>query len=333
MITIALDAMGGDLGLQATVPGVMRALARYDDIRLSLVGDSVQMKQYLSAHPQYAIYKERITLVHTTEVITMEDRPSSVLRSKKDSSMRKAIQLVKEGAADGCVSSGNTGALMALSYFILRTIPGVERPAIMKGLPTIAAETFMLDLGANVNSSATNLYEFAQMASTYVTEVLGITHPSIGLLNIGEEDGKGKETIKQCNQLLKDSGLNYYGFIEGNDIYKGTTNIVVCDGFEGNISLKSSEGLAKMISTILNDEFNKNWFTKLLALISLPVLKKINHRLNPDKYNGATLLGLNGVVVKSHGSASEYAFLQAIREARLEINAGMINKISTTMDV
>jgi glycerol-3-phosphate acyltransferase PlsX len=327
MIKIAVDAMGGDFGLSITIPASLDALQKFSDIQIYLVGKTELINSELAKYKSYQKLKNRVHITHANEVVAMDDKPSVALRRKKNSSMRLAIDLVKTKEVDACVSSGNTGALVAISYIVLRTISGIERPAIMTKLPTIKGATHMLDLGANVDSSAHNLLEFAVMADVYVRETEDKI-PTIGLLNIGEEEVKGNEVIKQSAELIKQTNLDYYGFVEGDDIYKGTTDVVVCDGFEGNIALKSSEGLAKMVSFFLKQAFNKNIFTKIVALLSLPVLNSFKQKVNPDKYNGATLLGLNGIVIKSHGGAKKYAFSQAIAEARLEAKAGIITKIS-----
>jgi len=261
----------------------------------------------------------------------MHESPSLALRNKKDSSMRVAIDLVKNDKADACVSAGNTGALMAISRFVLKTIDGVNRPAIMGRIPTIKGHTHMLDLGANINSDAQALMEFAILGSTAVKYTENISSPTIGLLNIGEEEIKGNENIKQTAELLKQSNLNYAGYVEGNDIYSGKVDLVVCNGFEGNIALKASEGVAKLMSNYLKKAFSKNFLTKLAAIIALPILKEYKSSLDPGKYNGASLLGLKGIVVKSHGGADSFSFLQAIKEAYVEAQVIITEKISESV--
>src|SRR6266536_5690733 len=261
----------------------------------------------------------------------MHEPPADALRRKKDSSMRVAINLVKEGAAQACVSAGNTGALMAISRFVLKTLPGIDRPAIASQLPTRKGVTTALDLGANVNCTPQQLVQFAVMGSALVAAVDGIERPTVGLLNIGEEDIKGNEVVKQAAEMLKTSGLNFYGNVEGDDIYKGTTDVVVCDGFVGNVALKTSEGLALMLSDFLREEFTRNPSRKLLALFALPVLRAFKRRVDPRRYNGATLLGLKGVVVKSHGGADALAFQNAIAKAHAEVTHGVLDRIAKRM--
>jgi len=242
--------------------------------------------------------------------------------------MRVAIDLVKDGTANACVSAGNTGALMAISRFVLKMLPGVDRPAIASILPTLKGQTCMLDLGANVDCSAEHLLQFGIMGAELVTSLEHKARPTVGLLNVGEEDIKGNEVVKRAAELLRASGLNFQGNVEGDDIYKGTTDVVVCDGFVGNIALKASEGVAKMFSSQLRSEFDRNLFTRLSALFALPVLNAVRRRLDPRRYNGATLIGLKGVVVKSHGSADVYAFGQAIRRAAEEARGAVLAHIS-----
>ena len=263
----------------------------------------------------------------------MDESPALAMRNKKDSSMRVAINLVKAGEAGACVSAGNTGALMATARFVLKMLPGIERPAIASELPTIKGRTFVLDLGANVDCTAEHLLQFGIMGAMLVSALDQCDAPSVGLLNIGEEEIKGNEVVKQAAELLRHSGLNFYGNIEGDDIYKGTTDVVVCDGFVGNVALKTSEGLAKMIGTMLREEFNRNLVTKIAGLIALPVLKAFKKRVDPRRYNGATLLGLRGVVVKSHGGADRYAFEHAIRQAAREVRNDVQRRITEKMAV
>ena len=262
----------------------------------------------------------------------MTDKPSHALRKKKDSSMRVAINLVKDGAANACVSAGNTGALMATARFVLKTLPGIDRPAICTALPTISGHTHVLDLGANVDSSAEHLLEFAVMGSVLTSAVDNNPNPTVGLLNIGEEELKGNERVKEAARLFNDCSLNYVGFIEGDGIYMNPTDVVVCDGFIGNVMLKASEGVAKMFGAYLKTEFKRNIFTKLSALAAYPVLKAFKKQLDPRSYNGASLLGLNGIVVKSHGGADAYAFGKAILEARKEVIKDVPNQIRKKLE-
>ncbi|MGD8593639.1 MAG: phosphate acyltransferase PlsX, partial [Gammaproteobacteria bacterium] len=275
---------------------------------------------------------ERIEIQHATQVVEMDDLPSHALRNKKDSSMRVAINLVKEGKAQACVSAGNTGALMATARFVLKTIAGVDRPAIIVLLPTIKGHTHVLDVGANVDSSAENLFEFAVMGSVLTSAVDDIDKPTVGLLNIGEEEIKGNERVKEAGRLLANSELNYIGFVEGDDIYKGTADVVVCDGFVGNVSLKTTEGVAQLIAHFVKQEFSKNIFTRLSALVALPVLKSLKKRIDPRRYNGASLVGLQGIVIKSHGNADKLSYAYAIREAVLEVKMNVPQRIRNQLE-
>lgn len=326
LTTIALDAMGGDHGVSVVVPAALAALAENPELKLILVGDSQVLSDELNR--RRAVPGERLVLQHASQVVAMDEPPSSALRGKKDSSMRVAINLVKDGAAQACVSAGNTGALMATARFVLKTLPGIDRPAIATALPTIGGHVHMLDLGANIDSSADHLYQFAAMGSVLTSLVDGIERPSVGLLNIGEEEIKGNEQVKEAGKLLSRSDLNYYGNVEGDDIFKGTVDVIVCDGFIGNVALKTSEGVAKMIGHYMKQEFKRNWLTRLAGLIAMPVLKAFRAKIDHREYNGASLLGLRGIVIKSHGSADIYAFTQAIREAVLEVKKNVPEKIT-----
>jgi glycerol-3-phosphate acyltransferase PlsX len=258
----------------------------------------------------------------------MDESPQLALRGKKDSSMRVAINLVKSGEAGACVSAGNTGALMATARYVLKTLPGIDRPAIASYLPTINGQVCMLDLGANVDCTAEHLLQFGIMGSALVAVLEHKEKPTVGLLNIGSEDIKGNEIVKQAAVLLRNSDLNFYGNVEGNDIFKGVTDVVVCDGFVGNVSLKTTEGLAHMIRVFLTEEFKRNIFTKLAGLVAMPVLNAFKRRVDSRRYNGASFLGLKGIVVKSHGSADELAYLCAIERAAEEARGGMLHHIS-----
>ncbi|MBW5290266.1 MAG: Phosphate:acyl-ACP acyltransferase PlsX [Candidatus Ruthia sp. Asou_11_S2] len=326
-IKVSIDASGGDYGIPVTIKAGIKALGVFQDLHLYFVGDESSIKAELDSQPSN-IPSSRYTIIHASEVVLMNESPAIALRKKKDSSMRVAINLVKTLKANACVSAGNTGALMAISRFVLRTIKGIDRPAIMGRMPTMTGHTHMLDLGANVDSKPKALVEFATMGSIAVKHTENIASPTIGLLNIGEEDMKGSEKIKKTAELLKASSLNYVGFVEGDDIYKGTVDLIVCDGFEGNIALKASEGVALMMGHYLKQAFTRNLLTKLVALIATPVLKDFKSSLNPGKYNGASLLGLQGIIVKSHGGANVDSFLAAITEAYVEAHAKISNKIS-----
>lgn len=327
---IALDAMGGDHGPRVTVGAAKQALEEIPGIELVLVGDEAQLASELE---KLELVKEhRIRIHHASEVVDMDDLPVIALKKKKDSSMRVAINLVKEGSVQACVSAGNTGALMATSKFVLKTIRGISRPAICTILPGINGHTHMLDLGANLECTPENLAEFALMGSVLAQSVEGIDNPSIGLLNVGSEAVKGNESVKKASQLISESRLNYYGFVEGDDIYKGTVNVIVTDGFVGNVSLKTGEGLAALVNHVLHNEFKRNWLTKLAAMCALPVLTSLRRKLDPRSYNGASLLGLNGIVVKSHGSADTSSFFNAIKIASIEIENDVPQRISRAIE-
>jgi phosphate acyltransferase len=320
-LRIALDAMGGDFGIDVVVPAALEALSQHLDLHLILVGDEAILKPLLQNHP-------RLTIVHASQQIEMNESPSKALRFKKDSSMRVAINLVKSGDAQACVSAGNTGALMATAKFVLKTLPHIDRPAICTVLPTMIGHTHVLDLGANIDSSAEHLMQFAVMGSVLSTAVDNNPYPKVGLLNIGEEEMKGNEQVKEAARLLSQIPVNYIGFVEGDDIYKGKADVVVCDGFVGNIALKTSEGVAKMITQFLKEEFSKNWLTKAAALVAMPVMKSLRKRIDPRRYNGASLLGLQGIVIKSHGGADVLAFRHAIEEAIIEVQKNVPSRIS-----
>lgn len=315
-LTIALDGMGGDIGPDVVVPAALRVLETAGDaVRLILVGQEDVLASRL--RQANAGSDQRLIVRHASQLVNMDESPAQALRVKKDSSMRVAINLVKQGEADACVSAGNTGALMATSRFVLKTLPGIDRPAICTMLPTVRGHTRMLDLGANVDSKAEHLLQFAVMGSV-LASVNGIESPRVGLLNIGEEEIKGNEQVKEAAQLLAASDLNYVGFVEGDGIFLENVDVVVCDGFVGNVALKSSEGVAKLIRHYMTQEFQKNLLTRLAGLIALPVLRAFGHKIDPRRYNGASLLGLQGIVVKSHGGADALAFSNAIQVAMLE---------------
>src|ERR1700675_3374966 len=325
-ISIAVDAMGGDHGPPVIVVASIQFLEETPDASVILVGREGDIRKALSSVRSTAA--DRVFVRAATEVVEMHEGPASALRGKKDSSMRVAVNLVKDGSAQACVSAGNTGALMAISRFVLKTLPGIDRPAIASQLPTRKGATTALDLGANVNCTAEQLVQFAVMGSALVAAVDGIERPTVGLLNIGEEDIKGNDVVKETAELLKTSGLNFYGNVEGDDLYKGTTHVVVCDGFVGNVALKTSEGLAKMLADFLREEFTRNLFRKTLALFALPTLNAFRRRVDPRRYNGATLIGLKGVVVKSHGHADALAFRYALKKAHAEAAQGVLERIT-----
>lgn len=314
---IALDAMGGDHGLSVVVPAALEALKQYNDITLILVGDETQIQSLLAQHS--AVPSGRLRIHHASQVVQMDEAPAIALKNKKDSSMRVAINLVKANEADAAVSAGNTGALMATARFVLKTLPGIDRPAICTILPSMKGHTHMLDLGANVDSEAEHLYQFALMGSELTKAIDDNPNPRVGLLNIGQEAIKGNEQVKAANALLQGSPLNYIGYVEGDDIYLGDVDVVVCDGFVGNVALKTSEGLAKMVSSHLKQAFTASLFRRFAALVALPVLKSFRRKFDPRRYNGASFLGLQGIVVKSHGGADSIAYASAIGMARTEI--------------
>lgn len=319
-VTISLDCMGGDFGVSIVIPAALDALSNYKHLSLILVGDEKAIKNELGE--KFAKFSSRIKIQHATQVVGSSEGPALALRGKKDSSMRVAINLVKEGKAQASVSAGNTGALMATARFVLKTLPGINRPAICSTLPNAknpSGFTHVLDLGANVDSSAESLLEFAFMGDALAEAIFEINKPKIGLLNIGEEEIKGNEIVKEASRLLTDSNLNYVGFIEGDGIFLSSIDVVVCDGFIGNVMLKTTEGAAKMLTGFLKDGFKDSLYTKLAALVSLPVLKKFKRRVDPREYNGASFLGLKGVVVKSHGGADAYSFYNAIHVAMVEV--------------
>ncbi len=307
--------MGGDFGPPITVPAALSALANYPHLHLILVGDETILRQALGSS---AYDKERLTIQHASQQVAMDEPPAQALRNKKDSSMRVAINLVKEGKANACVSAGNTGALMATARFVLKMLPGIDRPAIISTFPTTVEgrNVRMLDLGANVDSGPEDLVQFAVMGSVLASAVENIHNPKVALLNIGAEDIKGNELVKQTAQRLNDlKQLNYVGFIEGDELYKGQVDVVVCDGFVGNVALKTTEGVAILITKLMKDAFMRNGFTKLIGLLVKPILKPFVKRIDPSRYNGATFIGLQGTVIKSHGGATVKGFATAIVEA------------------
>ncbi len=325
-VTIAIDAMGGDHGTHVTIPAAVRYLKQHPNDTIILIGLPNAIEAELRTVKM--TIGPRLRIQAASEVVGMDESPQLVLRSKKDSSMRVAINLVKNDEASACVSAGNTGALMATARYVLKMLPGIDRPAIASFLPTYKGQVCMLDLGANVDCNAENLLQFALMGTALVYAIEHKNNPTVGLLNIGSEDIKGNEIVKQASELLRQSDLNFYGNIEGNDIFKGVTDIVVCDGFVGNVALKTTEGLAQMLGGFLREEFNRNMFTQLAGLLATPVLKAFKRRVDPRRYNGASLLGLKGIVLKSHGSADAFAFFCAIERAAEEARGGMLHHIS-----
>ncbi len=326
-VTISVDAMGGDHGIAVTIPACCDFLHDHPDANVIVVGDPSLLAEAIRKCD--ASLSGRIQVIGASEVVLMDDPIEVALRRKKDSSMRVAIEQVQEGKADAVISAGNTGALMAISRYILKTLDGIDRPAIATAIPNeLGRGTTVLDLGANADCEPIHLLQFAQMADVMLRVVNGNPNPSIGLLNIGEEVIKGNEVVKQTAELLRQSNLNFYGNVEGNDIFKGTTDIVVCDGFVGNVVLKASEGLAKMMSGMIRQEFGRSLLTKLMGLAALLPLGRVRKRVDHRRYNGAVLLGLRGCVIKSHGSADRFAFKVALDRAYDAAKNQMVDKIA-----
>jgi glycerol-3-phosphate acyltransferase PlsX len=328
-VRIAIDAMGGDHGPPVTVAAAVAFLRQHADARLLLVGRRAELEPRLVTA---GAERDRLEVVHADEVVTMDDPPAMALRGKRNSSMRLAVNLVKEGQADACVSAGNTGALMAISRFVLKTLDGIDRPAIATVLPNIGGGvTTMLDLGANVDCTAEHLFEFAILGAALVAAVQEKEQPSVGLLNVGEEVIKGNEVVKRAGELLRASPLNFRGNVEGDDIYKGTADVIVCDGFVGNVALKTSEGLAQMLATMVREEFTRSPLAKVAALLAYPVLRRFRRRVDHRRYNGASLLGLRGVVIKSHGAADALAFGNAIGVAYEAVRHRLLERTVAAM--
>jgi glycerol-3-phosphate acyltransferase PlsX len=329
-VTIAIDAMGGDHGLSVVIPASVRAAQSNPMLHLILVGNETQILSHLKlqgislSDPSGS----QFSLVHASEVVGMDELPSQVLRNKKDSSMRIALNLVKEGVAEACVSAGNTGALMVTARFILKTMPGIDRPAIIAAMPTHTGSTRVIDLGANVDSCAEHLFQFSVMGSALIQAVEKKQRPKIGILNIGVEEIKGNDQVKRTAHMLADCELlNYVGYVEGDQFYSGEVDLIVCDGFVGNVALKASEGIAKLMTDILRESFNRNWYLKMIGLLATPALNHLKKRMSPSQYNGASMLGLNGIVIKSHGGANEVAFQSAISQAFLQVQNNVIELV------
>jgi phosphate acyltransferase len=327
-LIIAIDAMGGDFGPDITIPASLDCLKKNPELKLILVGDEAVLTGRLAETlPEY---RDRLSIHHASERVEMDDSPAKVLRNKKDSSMRVAINLVRDGVADACVSAGNTGALMALARFVLKMIPGLDRPAIISTVPSIYGHNHVLDLGANVDCTAEHLFQFGVMGTELVKVIENIENPKVGLLNIGEEEVKGNEQVKAAAKLLENSDLNYIGYVEGDSLNAGKVDVdlIIADGFVGNVALKTMEGTAKMIAIKLKEQFSKNLLTKAIGLIAYPVLSAFKRQIDPRLYNGASFLGLRGIVVKSHGGADALAFMTAIHVAEVEVEKDVTKKIS-----
>ncbi|HJS22422.1 MAG TPA: phosphate acyltransferase PlsX [Steroidobacteraceae bacterium] len=327
--TIAVDVMSGDRGPGTCVPAAVQFLRERADLALILVGAA----DVIDTHLRQAGGRpgERLRVETASQVVGMDEPPRDAVRRKKDSSMRRAIDLVKSGAAQACVSAGNTGALMATSHFVLKSLPGVDRPAIMSAIPAIAGHTHMLDLGANAACTAEQLYQFAVMGSVVAADLNPNGRPRVGLLNIGEEDIKGHAVVQDAHKLLSPSSVNYVGFVEGDDIFTGEVDVVVTDGFTGNVALKTMEGLARMIGSSAREEFSRNPLRKLMAAAAWPALGALRARLDPRRYNGASMVGLNGIVIKSHGGADAFAFRHAIETAATEAERGVPSQIAARL--
>jgi glycerol-3-phosphate acyltransferase PlsX len=323
---VALDAMSGDRGPEVAVAAALATLAQHKDLSLIIVGQRPLLEGLLASANESV--RARVRIEHAAEVVAMQEPPRDALRKKRDSSMRVAINLVKDGQAQACVSAGNTGALMATARYVLKTLPGIDRPAIASPIPAIGGHTYMLDLGANADCTSEHLLQFAIMGDVIASDMSALSRPRIGLLNIGEEEIKGTEMVRQAAALLSASGLNYVGFVEGDDIFSGAVDVVVTDGFTGNVALKTMEGAAHMLSRFIRDEFSRSWLTRALGLTAFPVLRSLKVKLDPRRYNGASLVGLRGIVIKSHGGADEVALGNAIATALLEIKKGVPTQIS-----
>jgi glycerol-3-phosphate acyltransferase PlsX len=327
IINIAVDVMGGDHGLSVTIPACINAIKENAFLHLFLVGNKSQVLQQLKQHRM--VSHEQITVIHASEVVAMDELPSHAMRMKKDSSMRVAINLVKEGRVSACVSAGNTGALMATARFVLKMLPGIDRPAIINEMPVYHGRTKVLDLGANVDSCAEHLFQFAVMGSALIQAVDKKPSPKVGLLNIGVEEIKGNEQVKRTAHMLAESKLiNYVGYVEGDQFFSGDIDLVVCDGFVGNVALKASEGLAKLMLSALKESFLRSWWGRIAGLAAKPSLSYLKSRMDPARYNGATLLGLNGIVIKSHGGANVHAFQFALAEAVLQVQSNVIQLVT-----
>ncbi len=320
--------MSGDLGAEVVVRAAASTLQKHTGLELLLVGDRDELDDLIN---RIVGHEPRMRVVHATEIVAMSDAPTDAVRRKKDSSLRVAIDLFKSGEAQACVSAGNTGALMATAKFVLKMLPGIDRPAIIAELPSIGGSLHMLDLGANTVGTAEQLFQFAVMGSIVTADVKGIERPRIAILNIGAEDTKGHDTVKDAASLLNASTLNYIGFIEGSEIFSGKADVVVTDGFTGNVALKTMEGTVGLMRQYMLEAFTRHWYTKLQALLARPVLRRLALKSDSRNYNGATLVGLNGIVIKSHGSADSYAFQHAIDTAVVEVQNQVPQQIGSLL--
>ncbi|WLG38262.1 phosphate acyltransferase PlsX [Pseudomonas rhodesiae] len=324
-LVIAIDAMGGDFGPRSIVQACVASLSATPSLHLTLVGQPSLLEELIASHP--AVDRARLSIAPASETITMDEKPAAALRGKPDSSMRVALELLRDGKVQACVSAGNTGALMALSRHVLKTLPGIDRPAMVAAIPTQTGYCQLLDLGANVDCSAEHLFQFAVMGSV-AAQALGVARPRVALLNIGAEDIKGNQQVKLAATLLQGArGLNYIGFVEGDGLYRGEADVVVCDGFVGNILLKSSEGLATMIATRIESLFRQSLVSRLVGALALPLMRRLQADLAPARHNGASFLGLQGIVVKSHGSAGVEGFQSAIARAVIELQENLPQRL------
>ncbi|MHC8441748.1 MAG: phosphate acyltransferase PlsX [Candidatus Eutrophobiaceae bacterium] len=327
---ISVDAMGGDHGLRESVPACVRIVDNLPELELILVGREVEINAEL--HKLGAAEHPRLSIHNATQVVEMDESPAFALRNKEDSSMWRSIELHRDGIASASVSAGNTGALMAISRYVLRTFPGIDRPAICAQLPGIKGNSHVLDLGANVDSRSEQLLQFAIMGSELVASTENIPFPTVGLLNVGSEDIKGSDRVKQASALLSTSDLNFVGYVEGNSLFSGEIDVIVCDGFVGNAMLKASEGIADLIHHDLVKGFQRNLYTRMAGFLAKPVLRSVRQRLSPENNNGASLLGLRGVVIKSHGSARQNSFAVAIHKALLEVKKGTVERVANRLE-
>ena len=330
MVHIAIDGMGGDVGPSATVPASIKSLQKIPDLHITLFGNSSEFEPWSS---ELKTFGERVQIVHCDEVVLMDEKPSSVLRKKQKSSMYRAVEMVAQKQADACVSAGNTGALMAIGCYLIKTFPGIDRPAICSEMPTLSGSCYLLDLGANVDSHSDLLHQFAVMGSVMAAALKDIENPSVGVLNIGEEDIKGNEQVKMAASLIESNpNLNYYGYVEGDDIYQGTADVIVCDGFVGNVLLKASEGVARLIVEKIRESFRQGFLTRVLAFFARGVIGDLHKNIDPARYNGASFLGLQGTLVVSHGSADPEGFARAIKLACFEVEQKLPEKINLQLE-
>ena len=322
LITLSLDVMSGDKDPEASISAALNLLEIREDVRIFLVGNEDIIEKLTSGRTS-----DRLQILHARDIVQMSDPPVVVLRQKKQSSMRLAVNLVRDGVAQACVSSGNTGALMAISKYALKTIPLIDRPALMTSIPTIKDSTYFLDLGANSSCTPEQLYQFALMGDVIAREIRGIDQPRIGLLNMGVEASKGNQVIKEAGKLMNSSSMNFIGYVEGNNLVEDIADVVVCDGFTGNIALKTMEGSVRLVLRFLEDAFNSSAFNKFSSIVSKPALNQVKDKIDPRRYNGALLLGLNGVVVKSHGDSDSFGIHHALITAIEEVQKDIVSKL------